>query len=144
MSQIQYGSFLPFRFKRRYLVVFMQSNFWLFRLLWGYTHVCLVELYNDNIAVCYEPNLYGMNTIVREWPTLPELKGLTVFEVTVLPRSKNRLVRPIFQTCATIVQYLMNISLNCCLANSFYRKLHKMDMVYLNRNGISRIKRWET
>jgi hypothetical protein len=105
-----------------------------------------MEYMNDELVVGYEPLLIGCSTIFRNAPTNQELQywsDFTVVEVVVVTTRANRLIGPIFQTCATIVQYLAGISLGCVLVNSLYKKLTGSKDTWLRDKGIQGVKLWQ-
>jgi hypothetical protein len=104
-----------------------------------------MEYINQEFAIGFEPALSGCRTIFRTVLTRKDIELLqdwTVLELTVLATKKNRLIKPIFQTCATIVQYLAGISLGCILANGLYKKLTSSNHSWLESKGIYGVTLW--
>ncbi len=140
------GCFIPFKVKKTYLFMFGKTDGWWAKYFKGFTHVCLIEYVSDEYVIGYEPLLIGCSTIWRTAPDKDEIKywkDWTILEVTVYPTRKNRLIGPVFQTCATIVQYIAGISLGCVLANSLYKKLTTSSAEWLKEKGIQGVKLWE-
>lgn len=105
-----------------------------------------MEYVTDELIVGFEPLLIGCSTIFRDVPTKDEVQywtDWTIVEVIVVPTRANRLIGPVFQTCATIVQYLAGISLGCILVNSLYKKLTGSKIEWLKQKGIQGVKVWQ-
>jgi hypothetical protein len=145
MKSGQFGSFIPFKERRRFLFLFTKTDGWWGKYLKGYTHVCLMEYINQEFAIGFEPALAECRTIFRTVLTRKDIELLedwTILELTVLATKENRLIKPLFQTCATIVQYLAGISLGCILVNSLYNKLTKSSHKWLESKGVYGVTTW--
>ncbi len=141
MPQASCGSSL--RSKRSFLFLFSQTDRWWSKYLKGYTHVVLIETTNQDYWVTFEPTFRGCTTTITDPIPLTLLtKDHQLLEVLVHPTRKNRLLKPTFLTCVTIVQYLANISLGCILAQTLYEKLTCKDIDWLGRQGITGVKQW--
>jgi len=126
--------------------MFGKTDLWYVKYIPGFNHVCLLEYMNDELVVGYEPLMIGCSTIFRDAPTSQEMEywaDWTIVEVSVVTTRANRLIGPIFQTCATIVQYLAGISLGCVLVNSLYKKLTSSKTEWLKDKGIQGVKIWQ-
>lgn len=108
----------------------------------GYNHVCLVEYINDGFVYCYEPLFNGCSTLFRAAFTKEELKDFKVLEVTIYPTRQQILIKPLLQTCATVVQYLAGISMCCFSAQGLYDSLTKINKQILMEKGIQEVKEW--
>jgi hypothetical protein len=127
---------------RRVLFCFGYTSGWWDTLLEGFTHVGMVEVLAPGLAVTLEPVL--SHCAVAFGPVLESrLRRLTVVEVCVTPTKRNRLIRPILQTCATQVQYLAGLSLGCITAQGLYEALTNLDERTKERNGIHEVTLWE-
>lgn len=134
------GCFLPSKKQRRFLFVFGYTDGWWDSWLPGYTHVSLCEVV-DGFLIVMDPCLGGCRTMFRTMPLPGEWDSYKVIEVVTQPTRGNRLIRPIFQTCTTIVQYLAGIDLGAILAQGLYQTLMHPDT--LSMDGIREIKLWE-
>lgn len=135
-------SFLPFKHTRTFLMCFGYTDGWWGTFLDGFTHVAIMEYIDDHFVIGIEPTLIGARTIFRTIPTPQDLPGWTILKVTVSPTRKNRLIIPILQTCATIVQYHACISLGCIKVNTLYNKLSSKGEAWLKGKGIRSVERW--
>jgi hypothetical protein len=137
---------VPLKVKRTFLLLFGHTDIWYAKYLSGYTHVCLFEYISEEFMICHEPILIGCQTMFRSALSVEDLSHLKewkVVQITVTPTAKNRLIMPIFQTCATIVQYLAGISLGCMLVDSLYKKLTRSKREWLKKQGIVGVNVWE-
>lgn len=106
----------------------------------GYTHVSLCEVIEEFLVV-HDPCLGGCRTTFRTKPLTDEWDRYMVIEVVTYPTHNNKLIKPIFQTCATIVQYLAGINMGATLAQGLYQTLTHPDTLFMD--GIREIKIWE-
>ncbi len=142
MNQEPSGSFLPFKKNKTFLFVFGFTDGWWGRYLSGYTHVSLIEYIDDEFCIGIEPMIHGSQLIFRTIPIPQDFPGWKVLKVTVRATRRNRLIIPILQTCATIVQYHACISLGCVKAMSLYNRLMSKDIVWLESKGIRSVEEW--
>jgi hypothetical protein len=133
-------SYLPSRPRRRFLFVFGHTDGFWARTLKGYTHVTLLEYIDDNCWILIDPKLSGAHTDV--YKSVPDLKDLKVLEVIVQPLRRNRLLRIICQSCATIVQYHASLSLGAITCQGLYEALTITDPEWLEYHGILEVKPW--
>lgn len=136
-----YGSFLPYRFERRILLVFSYTDGWWASILPGYTHVAMATILDDDFIVAMEPTLVGGNVLFRTLPGREEWSGFRVLELVVRPTRKNRLIRPIIQTCATMVQYWSGFWLGAYTVQGLYRELMGCRKG-LRHQGIMEVREW--
>lgn len=128
------------------IFLFGQTNRWWKKILPGYTHVALI-LYDDigHNTLFIEPELSRAYLEIQRNP--PPDKLINVFdaalEVTITPTFCNRLIRPVFQSCTTIIQYLAGISLGCITAQGLYKCLTTRDGQWLRDKGILEVRKWE-
>lgn len=141
-NQELYGSFLPCPTDRRLLFVFGHTDCWWAPFLSGFTHVVMAEVLDDDFILVIEPTLVGARILFRTMPTIYEWSNYTVLELVISPTRKNRLIRPIIQTCATVVQYLSGISMGAITAQGLYRSLTCTDRKGLRSKGIKEIISW--
>lgn len=134
------GCFLPSKRRRRFLFVFSRTDCWWDKYLTGYTHVSLCEVI-EGFLVVHDPCLDGCRATFRVMPLPHEWDGYKVIEVTTSPTKANRLIRPIFQTCTTLVQYLAGIDLGAILVQTLYERLQ--DPAIQTKDGIREIRVWE-
>ena len=137
-----YGSFLPCPNDRRVLFIFGHTDCWWAPFLHGFTHVVMAEVLDDGFIVVVEPTLVGARILFRGMPDISEWSNYTVLELVVSPTRQNRLIRPIIQTCATVVQYLAGISMGAITAQGLYSSLTKSDRKGLRSKGIKEIIVW--
>ena len=135
-----YGCFLPSKRRRRFLFVFGYTDCWWNKYLPGFTHVALCEVV-EGFLIVHDPCMNGCRTTFRTMPAPGEWNGYTVVEVVTRPAKGNKLIKPIFQTCTTIVQYLAGIDLGAILTNTLYQRL--VDPNTQTKDGIREIKLWE-
>ena len=152
-SQVLYGSFLPCRTRRKFLLIFCKTNgSWTHKYIKGFNHVVVAEVF-DEILVILEPTFMCVNVMFRSYPSPGEWKDYTIIEVETVQRSAdnillkqtsfaNRLVRTYLSSCATICQYIMGCDLGCFLPSTLYSALTTKDSKYLKSKGIVRVKLW--
>ena len=104
--------------------------------------MALAECINDEYVIMYEPTTSGMRAIFRAMPIKSDLIDFKVLEVHIVPTRANRLFKIGFQTCATVVQYVANISMGCLLAQTLYERLCTKNKRH-KANGIVGVKEWE-
>lgn len=129
------GSYLPFR-KRKFYFMFGYTDQWYGKHLSGFTHVALAEEKGSRVIV-FEPLMATCFTLIKPAPYHEMLQHYEVLEVRVKCTRANRLIRPIFQTCATFVQYIAGISTGALLCQTLYERL-----LYRKYEGIE-VKKWE-
>jgi hypothetical protein len=145
MSQTQPGSFLPFRPYRQCYLVFDYSDAWYSKWLKGFTHVFYVLpiAIQTPHAIITEPYHYGAQHAVGTDEAVSALiKGKKVLIINYRVTRKNRLFRPLFQTCTTVVQYLAGFSLGALTAQGLYNRLTKSSKGWLESRGIMEVTEW--
>lgn len=145
----QYGSCLPYKSKRIYYFVFGYTNGWWGRYLKGYTHVALLHEIREGdnaFVIGLEPMVDGCRTLVMPVPTdlWPGKRWEILVVVVANAPRKNRLIRPVIQTCATIVQYIAGVSLGVITAHGLYSKLTNGNRNWLQSKGIVEVAKWES
>lgn len=143
MTQKTSTYFLPLKRTRTFLFIFGFTDGWWGKYLSGFTHVALMEfIEEEQFVIGIEPLLSGSRTIFRTSPIPQDFPGWTVLKVCVQSTRKNRLIRPIFQTCATIVQYHAGLSLGCIKASTLYNRMLTRDKAWLRAKGIRSVEEW--
>lgn len=131
-----------------FLFLFGTTNRWWGKYLKGFSHVALMKCHDEDTWICVHPGFQGSNIELYEAFTLEDARRgkfyTDIVEVEILRTKKDRLLKPTFLTCVTVVQYLASISLNCFLAQTFYEKLTCKDIQYLASHGIIGVKEWVT
>ena len=135
-------SFLPSGKMKTYLFIFSYSPHWWNRWLKGYTHVCIAEKIDNALIIVFEPTLARCETMLRALPMAKEWDRFEVLEVTVLPTKRNRLIKFMFQTCATFVQYLAGFDVGALTAEGLYKKLTRKTDAWLSFRGIIGVEQW--
>lgn len=143
-SQVSFTSFLPLVKKRRFLLLFARNKDRRVAWLSGYNHISIVELLRDDYCVVIEPHFFGASVYVTKSFELKELRGVTALELEVHNTRTNKLIRPLLQTCATLVQYIAGIDLGIFLVQTLYNYLTQTDPIMLQAKGIHKVKIWET
>ncbi len=133
------GCFLPSKRRRRFLFVFSRTDRWWDKYLPGYTHVSLCEVV-EGFLIVHDPCLNGCRTTFRVMPLPGEWDAYKVIEVVTCPTKANRLIKPIFQTCTTLVQYLAGIDLGAILVQTLYDRL--LNPSTATKDGIREITIW--
>jgi hypothetical protein len=129
--------------RRKFLFIFMRiEDKWYTRLQTGFNHLALAERLGDDSYVLIEPLHSGANIAHVGQEAIDKLKPYTVIEADIVRRKCSRLVRPVFQTCTTVCQYLAGINCKVWLVQSLYNKLALSDDVYLRKLGVKEIKLW--
>ena len=126
----------------RYIVLFGQTDGWWAKYLPGYTHVCLMEIVGDDYVIVVDPSMHGVSMGIR-WLPDKEEANYEMLYVRVRARKKNRLIGFRFQTCATVVQYLMNTDLGAITAQGLYKRLTGCSPGWLRKRGIIGVRQWE-
>lgn len=129
------------------LFLFSQTKGWWGKYLPGFTHVALFISPYETLdeGMLFNPKLpYPRIDFYLENPLESLVSFDTVIEASISPTYRNRLIRPIFQTCTTIIQYICGISLGCTTAQGLYKCLVTKDGQWLAKKGISEVKVWET
>jgi hypothetical protein len=144
-----YGCCLQFNGFRRCYFVFDHDDSWYCDLLSGYTHVSYaqpIDHFGKPCVIMTEPYNFAAETqIVAESDFLHQLAGAgkMIVEVKYLVTRKNRLIRPVLQTCSTLTQYLAGITLGAITAQGLYNKLTKSKDSWLRDRGIREVVIWE-
>lgn len=136
-------SFLTYQPKRKVLLFFQRNDdAWYFKFLSGYTHVAIGYVQDDIVAIT-EPIFTGTLSYIT---LVPEDRGmwghLDILELDIVQTCDSKLVRPVFQTCATICQYLAGIRLGAILPQTLYSRLTQKSEAWLVAHGITGVKKW--
>jgi hypothetical protein len=97
---------------------------------------------DDAFLVLFEPLFKGAVLDVMLNPFEFE-EDLTILRVKIKSINKNRLIKPTFQTCSTLVQYVAGINLGPITPQGLYEALTLMDAKWLKRRGVLEVKSWE-
>lgn len=144
-NQESFTSFLPLVKRRKFLLLFSRNTDKRIAWLSGYNHLAIVEYTSSDLMVIMEPHFWGCS--IRTCPTamFPKLpKEIKIIEITVTNTRTNKLIRPLLQTCATLVQYIAGIDLGIFLVQTLYDYLTQTDPLFLKAKGIHKLKVWET
>lgn len=137
-------SFLPLVRRRRFLLLFARSNDKRIKWLSGFNHLAIAEYIGNDLMVIIEPHFWGCS--IRSCPVsmFPKLPNVVIIEFCVHVTKTNKLIRPLLQTCATLVQYIAGIDLGIFLVQTLYDYLTQTDPFLLKAKGIHKLKVWET
>ena len=132
----RYG--LSFRCEEnKYYFLFSRlDNAWYLRMQPGFTHVSLIRVHGKRWMI-FEPLLRCCFLNICKANEYHRFKNYVVLEVKVKVTKRNRLIRPIFQTCATFVQYIAGISTGAILCQTLYDRLLNCKL-----EGVE-VKKWE-
>lgn len=138
-------SFLPLVKRRKILLLFSRVPDKRIAWLSGYNHIAIADITHDEAAVVIEPHFFGcsVRAIDVALITQPEFVGIKIIEMTVVNTKTNKLIRPLLQTCATLVQYIAGIDLGIFLVQTLYDYLTQTDPLLLKAKGIHKVKVWE-
>lgn len=142
-EQMSFGSYSPSD-GNVFLIFCRTASFWN-RYIPGFNHVILVKKAHDyhHAFLWVEPLIWIANIcLFHSEKDIPVKKGDVVVQLNIDYTFENRLLRPILQTCATLVQYLVGISLGCMFVQSLYNKLTTSSKEYLLKKGIKGVKVW--
>lgn len=105
---------------KTYYLIFGYSDKWYTRFLRGYTHLSVVYKIPGGY-VYLNPLLSSCK--IEAAASFGIHEDMEVLQVKVNVLKANRLIKPIFQTCATFVQYVIGISTGAFLCQSLYNRL---------------------
>lgn len=148
MSRTQFGRYIPSKNAPR-TVFFIFSDpiptDWWQDYLHGFTHVSFMEQISDNYALIFEPMAYRGEMALVPMPKPEDFVDFEVLKLRISPKNKCQIPLAVFQTCATMVQYLAGITLpNCFLVQRLYETLtdeHQREK--LVQEGILEVLRWK-
>ena len=129
---------------KRYVFLFtrLESKKWWEKYIKGFNHVALVDI-TDDCWVAVEPNFYRCGlACTKDFVNPDNFEDYSGLEVTIVSTNEYRLLRPVFMTCVTVVQYIAGISLGCILAQTLYDKLTCNRIDWLASKGIIGVKKW--
>jgi hypothetical protein len=128
--------------KNRYFLFFFgkSQGFW-GRKLKGFSQAFIAEFVTETDMIKFEP-LYAEGSLeIIKFPFEYD-KDLTIIYVTTCPTDKNKLVKPTFQTCSTLIQYMAGIDLGCITPQGLYEALTESDAEWLKSRGVMEVSKW--
>ena len=132
----QSGSYLPYRESKYYFLFCRIEGSWYLRWQKGFNHVSLVRKHGKHWII-FEPILGFCFLNVCNVNEFDRFVTYDVLEVNIRVTNRNRLIRPIFQTCVTFVQYIAGISTGAILCQTLYDRLINCQL-----EGV-KVKKWE-
>ncbi len=137
-------SFLPLKARRKVLFLFARiTEPWYAKVLQGFNHMAIAEVIDEGLLFIIEPTTTGALSRLHLMPKIGDWDHITVLELDLRTTKTSKLVRPTFQTCATLCQYLAGINLGCHLVQSLYERLTMNNITELNALGVLRVKQWQ-
>jgi hypothetical protein len=127
--------------EREFLLFFGKSEGFWAHTLKGFSH-CFIGETRADILIIFEPLFSGGSFELLELPIETD-DCLTVLSIRVKSTHKNRLIKPTFQTCSTLVQYMAGINLGPITPQGLYEALTLSDAKWLKRRGVLEVKAWE-
>jgi hypothetical protein len=117
------------------------TGFWAKKLSL-FSHSFVAEFISETEMIKFEP-LFSQGSL--ELITFPfEVEeNFTVIYVKTRPRNnKNKLVKPTFQTCSTLIQYMAGIDLGCITPQGLYEALTQSNPSWLMERGVMEVSKW--
>lgn len=137
-------SFLTLKKERRFLLLFRRLEVPELKALRGFNHMALGWYIAADKVQVIEPAFHGANIDIVSIKDLKAMSELVrVVEVDTTVTVGQRLFKEGFQTCATLVQYLMGIDLSVTLVQTLYERLTTYSDEYLSEHGILGVNKWE-
>ena len=135
---------MPLKSPQTILFVFSRLyDRWWAKYLSGFNHMAMAIVLDKDYVIVIEPWYSHCSVTCRTYPAPGEWDKWKVVELTVVPTNKQKLVRPVMQTCATLCQYLGGVNLGCILPNSLYNTIVSRSAEWLKDKGIQGVKIWE-
>ena len=127
---------------KEYLFFFGHSEGFWANTLAGFSHCYLGQpSYPFTAWVIFEPLFQEGSLYLMPEPF--ELPVNTIaLRVRIKSRYKNRLIKPTFQTCSTLVQYMAGIDLGTITPQGLYEALTLSDDKWLKRRGVLEVSEW--
>jgi hypothetical protein len=144
--------YLDYNKRRKVIFIFQHGNMWYCKLFRGFTHVILGWRHENGLMTFVEPCDKASQVLSLDGNWYNHLKStlkisdkMRVLEVAVNVTRESRLIHwlPKRQSCTTIVQYLVGISLGVVTPQGLYDKLTKKDSGWLKERGIMEVIEWE-
>lgn len=138
-EQFTSGSILP---SREFLFFFGKSSGFWRKKLKKFSHVMLAEFISESIMIKFEPLFNQGSLEILSFP-FENRENFTIVYVKTQPNKMNRLVKPTFQTCSTLIQYMAGINLSAITPQGLYEALTSSDIKWLRSRGVMEVSKWE-
>ena len=127
---------------REFLIGFGKSEGFWAQTLKGFSHTFIGEIVCGGQAlIIFEPLFKEACLEVMMRPFAFD-EELTILKIKVKSKQKNRLIKPTFQTCSTLIQYVAGINLGCITPQGLYEALTLSDTEWLKSKGILEVSVW--
>jgi hypothetical protein len=127
---------------REFLIGFGKSEGYWAQTLKGFSHCFVGEIVCDGQAlILFEPLFKEAVLDVMLRPFAFD-EHLVMIRMKVKSKNKNRLIKPTFQTCSTLIQYVAGINLGTITPQGLYDALTLSDAEWLKSKGILEVTEW--
>jgi hypothetical protein len=128
---------------KEFLFFFGKSEGFWAKWLKGFSHLLLAQFISDNQMVRFEPLFTDGFLDLMSFPFECN-DNYTVIYVKTCPTSKQKLVKPTFQTCTTLIQYMAGIDLGCITPQGLFEALTQSNTKWLKDRGVMEVSKWES